>query len=157
MFTGMNDRPGSLARRYQQIAVAIFHAEVGAAGCDLTPVQYAALFELRTHAGIDQATLAGLIAFDRTTIGGVIDRLEQRGYLTRRVSETDRRARVLELTDEGRALLERVEPAVMSAQRLMLAGLDEREAAEFLRLLRKAVEAGNAQSRAPLQTADAGA
>jgi hypothetical protein len=44
----------------------------------------------------------------------------------------------------------------MAAQRLMLAGLDEREAAEFLRLLRKAVEAGNALSRAPLQTADAG-
>ena len=87
--------PGFLARRFQQIAVALFHAEVGAAGFDLTPVQYSALKALRAHPGIDQATLAGLIAFDRTTIGGVVDRLEQRGYLTRKVSARDRRARVL--------------------------------------------------------------
>lgn len=155
MINGMNDRPGSLARRYQQIAVAIFHAEVGAAGSDITPVQYAALVELPSHPGIDQATLAGLIAFDRTTIGGVIDRLAQKGLLTREVSATDRRARALEITDEGRALLDRVEPAVMAAQRLILNGLDGDEAAEFLRLLRKLVDAGNAQSRAPLQPAAA--
>ncbi len=149
----MTDRPGSLARRYQQIAVAIFHAEVGAAGSDLTPVQYAALDELRSHPGIDQATLAGLIAFDRTTIGGVVDRLAQKGLLSRHVSATDRRARVLEITEEGLALLDQLEPAVMAAQRLMLSGLDEQEAAEFLRLLSKLVEAGNALSRAPLQGA----
>ena len=156
MFTGMNDRPGSLARRYQQIAVAIFHLKIGEAGSDITPIQFAALVELRSHPRIDQATLAGLIAFDRTTIGGVIDRLEHKGLLSRRVSDTDRRARILEITAEGRALIDRLEPAVMEAQRLMLAGLDEREAAEFLRLLRKAVEAGNELSRAPLQPASAG-
>ena len=146
----INERPGSLARRYQQIAVAIFHAEVGAAGSDVTPVQYAALVELRNRPGIDQATLAGLIAFDRTTIGGVVDRLASRGLLTRRVSEADRRARTLEITQEARALIERVEPAVAAAQRRMLEGLDEDEAREFLRLLRKLVDAGNELSRAPL-------
>jgi hypothetical protein len=39
----MKDMPGHLARRFQQIAVAVFLAEVEAAGFDLTPVQYAAL------------------------------------------------------------------------------------------------------------------
>ena len=34
----MTLKPGFLARRFQQIAVAVFHAEVGAAGSDLTPV-----------------------------------------------------------------------------------------------------------------------
>ena len=38
-----NDMPGHLARRFQQIAVAVFLAEVEEAGFDLTPVQYAAL------------------------------------------------------------------------------------------------------------------
>ena len=38
-----NDMPGHLARRFQQIAVAVFLAEVGDAGFDLTPVQYAAV------------------------------------------------------------------------------------------------------------------
>src|SRR3954447_8242579 len=81
-----NEMPGHLARRFQQIAVAVFHAEVGEAGYDLTPVQYAALTAVRTNQGIDQATLAGLIAYDRTTIGGVVDRLVQKGWMARNPS-----------------------------------------------------------------------
>jgi DNA-binding MarR family transcriptional regulator len=71
--------PGHLARRFQQIAVAVFLAEVGEAGFDLTPVQYAALAAIKTNPGIDQVSLAGLIAYDRTTITGVLDRLAQKG------------------------------------------------------------------------------
>ena len=78
-----NDKPGHLARRFQQIAVAVFHAEVEEAGYDLTPVQYAALATIGAHPGIDQVTLAGLIAYDRTTITGVVDRLVQKGLLVR--------------------------------------------------------------------------
>jgi len=147
----MTDKPGFFARRFQQIAVAVFHAEVGAAGFDLTPVQYSALTALRAHPGVDQSTLAGLIAFDRTTMGGVVDRLAQRGLLTRKPHPTDRRARALEITAAGADLLDRVEPAVQRAQELMLSGLSEAEAAEFMRLLRKAVEGCNDLSRAPLQ------
>jgi len=88
-----HDMPGHLARRFQQIAVAVFLAEVEAAGYDLTPVQYAALATVRTNPGIDQITLAGLIAYDRTTITGVVDRLVQKGLLVRRASSRDRRAR----------------------------------------------------------------
>jgi DNA-binding MarR family transcriptional regulator len=140
-----------LARRFQQIAVAVFHAEVGAAGFDLTPVQFAALCEIRSHPGIDQATLAGLIAFDRTTISGVVDRLLQKGFITRKVRKEDRRARVLEITRQGDKELAAVTPAVAKAQRVMLSGLDENEAAELVRLLTKAVAALNDLSRAPLQ------
>ena len=53
------------------------------AGFDLTPVQFAALAVIAEHPRIDQATLAGLIAYDRVTIGGVVDRLSQKGYILR--------------------------------------------------------------------------
>src|SRR5215468_12218473 len=81
-----NDMPGHLARRFQQIAVAVFLAEVEDAGYDLTPVQYAALAAIKANPGIDQVTLAGLIAYDRTTITGVIDRLVQKGFLVRQAN-----------------------------------------------------------------------
>lgn len=152
----VKDRPGHLARRFQQIAVAIFHAEVEAAGSDLTPVQYAALNEIAANPGTDQATLAGAIAFDRATITGVIDRLQQKGYVTRRVSGRDRRARLLEITEAGRELLARIEPAVTEAQRIMLSGLEPAEAVEFMRLLRKATDAVNDLSRAPQRAAPKG-
>jgi MarR family transcriptional regulator, temperature-dependent positive regulator of motility len=149
--TDNEDMPGHLARRFQQIAVAVFLAEVGDAGFDLTPVQYAALAAIRTNPGIDQVTLAGLIAYDRTTITGVVDRLVQKGLLVRQASPRDRRARELQMTDAGRRTLRAMAPAVEQAQRIMLRGLSEKEARELMRLLRKAISAGNELSRAPLR------
>jgi DNA-binding MarR family transcriptional regulator len=153
LVTDNNDKPGHLARRFQQIAVAVFHAEVEEAGYDLTPVQYAALTTVAIQPGIDQATLAGLIAYDRTTITGVVDRLVQKGLLVRKASRTDRRAHALQITNEGRRTLDGIEPVVEAAQQIMLGGLSKTEAATLMRLLRKAIAAGNELSRAPQQTA----
>lgn len=150
-----NDMPGHLARRFQQIAVAVFHAEVEEAGYDLTPVQYAALAAVSTNPGIDQITLAGLIAYDRTTITGVMDRLAQKGLLERRASSRDRRARELQITEKGRQTLEAVSPAVEAAQELLVRGLTGDEQQELMRLLRKAIAAGNELSRAPLRDVSA--
>jgi DNA-binding MarR family transcriptional regulator len=150
------EMPGHLARRFQQIAVAVFLAEVEAAGYDLTPVQYAALATIRTNPGIDQITLAGLIAYDRTTITGVVDRLVQKGLALRRASSRDRRARELWITDPGKQTLRAITPAVDAAQRKMLGGLTGKEGAELMRLLRKAIAAGNELSRAPLRDAATG-
>lgn len=137
-----------------QIAISTFAAEVAAEGCDITNVQYAALHTLRAHPGIDQATLAGLIAYDRVTIGGVIARLEARGYLERIVSRTDRRARSLRLTPAGAAVLDTVNDGVLRAQKVMLQGLTPAEQATLLTLLRKATDAGNELSRAPMRRPD---
>jgi DNA-binding MarR family transcriptional regulator len=150
--TDMNNMPGHLARRFQQIAVAVFHAEVEAAGYDLTPVQYAALSTVQAHPGIDQATLAGSIAFDRTTITGVVDRLVLKGQLARHAGK-DRRAHALRITAAGSKTLRGIEPAVEAAQRTMLRGLTADEGKQLLRLMRKAITAGNELSRAPLRTA----
>lgn len=149
MFERFNHLPGHLIRRLQQIAVAVFHAEVGAAGFDLTPVQFAALAQIDDKPGVDQATLASLIAYDRATIGGVVERLVQKELVTREVSELDRRARVLHVTDQGQDVLKRIRPAVDKAQELMLSGLDETEARTFMELLTKATLSMNAHSRAP--------
>ncbi|WP_449046056.1 MarR family winged helix-turn-helix transcriptional regulator [Paracoccus versutus] len=150
--TTLYDLPGHLIRRLNQISTAIFAARMDEAGVDLTPVQFAALAALAEHPGVDQATLAGLIAHDRVTMGGVVDRLEGKGLLSRSVSAQDRRARVLELTAAGQRMLERLAPAIAEVQQHTLAGLTPAEAEAFLALLRKATEAGNEYSRAPLRT-----
>ncbi len=143
--------PGHLARRFQQIAVAVFLTEVDAAGYDLTPVQYAALAAISANPGIDQVTLAGLIAYDRTTITGVVDRLVQKGLVERNESSRDRRARELKVTPAGRKTLAGITPAVEAAQRTLLRGLTLTEAKELMRLLQKAIASGNKLSRAPLR------
>src|SRR4051794_2486812 len=89
-------KPGYLFRRMQQIAVSIFVEECGE--FDLTPVQYAALIAIRTHPGIDATRLSLVIAFDRSTLGSVIERLEGKHYIERRPSSADKRVKLLHLT-----------------------------------------------------------
>jgi DNA-binding MarR family transcriptional regulator len=60
------------------------------------------------------------------------------------------------MTDAGRKTLRAITPAVEAAQRVMLRGLTEKEAKELMRLLRKAISAGNELSRAPLRHAATG-
>lgn len=143
--------PGHLIRRLNQISVALFSKRMAGAGLTLTPVQYAVISGIRAHPDVDQATLAGLVAYDRATLGKVIDRLETRALVRRTTSPSDRRAKALTLTDAGRALLDIADPHVRAFQPDILAGLDETERAEFLAMLSKITLAGNKRSRAPLK------
>lgn len=126
---------GHQIRRLNQISQALFRERMAAAGVDLTPVQYAALATLAERTGIDQASLAAEIAYDKVTIGGVIDRLAAKGLVDRRPSPTDRRAKALSLTPEGEALLRRVRPVVWALQADILSGLSDDERSCFLELL----------------------
>lgn len=149
--TDISNMPGHLIRRYQQIAVSVFISEARLAGFDLTPVQFAALSVTQDNPGLDQATLAGMIAYDRTTIGGVVDRLVQKGLMVRDVSDRDRRARVLRISQKGQKVLQAIRPVVEEVQAILLSGLTEKEGDELLRLLRKATNSLNDLSRAPLR------
>lgn len=142
--------PGHLIRRLNQISIGLFQDRMAALGHDLTPVQFAALATLRDRPDVDQATLAGLIAHDRTTIGGVLDRLQAKGLIDRRPHPTDRRARQVRLTAAGAALLAAVLPQVAALQDDILRGLSADERATFVRLAARLAEAGNDLSRAPL-------
>ncbi|MCC0075539.1 MAG: MarR family transcriptional regulator [Rhodobacter sp.] len=147
----IHDMPGHLIRRMNQIATSIFQERMHALDLDLTPVQFGALACLRDHPGIDQATLAGLIAHDRVTIGGVIDRLHGKGLVVRTVNDRDRRARQLFLTDAGAALLHQILPEVEALQDDILGGLDAEERRLFVALASKVATIGNERSRAPLR------
>lgn len=148
--SSINNMAGHQIRRLNQISVSIFTERVSAAGFDVTPVQFAALCSIETNPGVDQATLAGMIAYDRATIGGVIDRLESKGYVSRVIAEHDRRARSLHLTETGAQQLTKMKPVVEALQVEILCGLSDSERSVFLDLLKKTTRAGNRLSRAPL-------
>jgi MarR family transcriptional regulator, temperature-dependent positive regulator of motility len=133
------DMAGHLIRRLHQLSTQVFVQRTQAAGFDLTPVQFAALDAIGHHPGTDQATVAELIAYDRATIGGVIERLEQKGWVDRVVSERDRRARELSLTPEGQRILQALVPVVRELQDEILQALGEADRARFLKLARQAV------------------
>lgn len=135
----LNTMPGHLIRRLHQISTSVFAERMKAAGIDMTSVQFAALTILDENPGIDQATLAQEIAYDRATIGGVVDRLERKGWVRREVNQDDRRARQVTLTGEGAAMLAVVVPVVAALQTDILAQLTSAERAAFVALASKAV------------------
>ena len=146
-------KPGYLFRRMQQIAVAIFMEECRA--FDLTPVQYAALVAIRTHPGIDATRLSAVIAFDRSTLGSVIERIEAKGLIERKPSPDDKRIKLLYLTGAGAALLSEIVPAVDRAQARMLQPLKPADRKTLMALLSQLVDLSNESSRVPLRAEDA--
>jgi DNA-binding MarR family transcriptional regulator len=146
-------KPGHLIRRAQQIAVSIFLEEC--APLDMTPVQYAALVAVRDNPGIDATRLSALVAFDRSTLGNVLERMETKGLIVRSGDKQDKRVKILHLSPKGAAALKEVEPMARRAQERILGPLVPEDREIFMRMLSQLVELNNEASRAPLKLAAA--
>lgn len=133
------DMAGHLIRRLHQQSTSLFAQRTQAAGFDLTPVQFAALDAIHTHPGSDQSRVAEMIGYDRATIGGVIDRLLKKGWISRVTSTKDRRSRELTLTAEGGHILQTLTPLVQALQHEILLPLNDAEQAFYLHLTRRVV------------------
>ncbi len=142
--------PGHLIRRAQQISTALFADEC--AGFDLTSVQYAALHAIGLNPQVDATRLSALIAFDRSTIGDVLERMEAKGWIERLPSDRDRRIKLVRLSPAGRRLLRAVRPAVERVQQRMLAPLAPADRDTIVRLLSQLAELHNDVTPAPLRS-----
>jgi DNA-binding MarR family transcriptional regulator len=136
--------PGHLVRRTQQIAVALFMAEL--AHEDVTPVQFAILNAVMDRPGIDQVTLASLVAFDAATSGSVIGRLETKAWIRREADPLDRRRKLLWVTEAGQVANLNMKTAVERVQQKLLNPLNSDESKVLVSLLSKLV-AGHESER----------
>ena len=64
------------------------------------------------------------------------DRLDRRGLVRRTRDAKDRRLVLLELTDEGRTVYERIQPSMADSGEQLFAGLSERDRAKLADLLK---------------------
>ncbi|MFX5968737.1 hypothetical protein ABTE68_20235, partial [Acinetobacter baumannii] len=85
--------------------------------------------------GIDATRLSAVIAFDRSTLGSVIERLEAKAYVERKPAVEDKRIKLLYLTRPGTALLREIIPAVERAQARMLEPLKPADRKTLMGLL----------------------
>jgi DNA-binding MarR family transcriptional regulator len=72
----------------------------------LAPMQLHALRLIEPGDGVPMSSLADKLFCDASNVTGIVDRLEARGLIERRPSATDRRVKLLVLTDEGARLRE---------------------------------------------------
>ena len=66
-----------------------------------------------------------------STLTGLLDRLENRGYLVREVDPADRRSFRLPLTDQGREVAARARAAITDLERTALSRLDAAQLAGY--------------------------
>jgi DNA-binding MarR family transcriptional regulator len=134
--------PAPLARRFAQICTGVLAEAL--AHADLTPLQYAVFNHLDVEPDIDQIGLAMRLGVDRTSAGQLVDQLESRGLVERRINGADRRARLLRLTRAGEKLNQHLHPPKGSLSDRVLAPLAPAEREIFLNLLVRIIEGNEA-------------
>jgi len=123
-----------LAKAYQR-ACALYKEKFGS--YNLTPQQFGLMRFLWEEDGITQVELSSRSQIDRTTIGGLIDRLEQSGLLKRHPHPEDRRAYRISLTDRGKKLEQELTPLADDLHRTILAPLTPVEVETLIAILQK--------------------
>lgn len=103
----------------------------------LTPPQFATLAFLWKKDGITQVTLGELMDVDRTTISGIVDRLERMELVLRGADTSDRRSWVLFLSEKGRNLQRELEPLAGEFNNSVAVSLSEGELRHLLEMLKK--------------------
>jgi DNA-binding MarR family transcriptional regulator len=101
------------------------------ADLDLTAAEINALASLADRGALNVRELSAETGTRATTLTGVLDRLENRGYLTRELDATDRRSFRLPLTEAGQAVAERIQTAVAALERDALGRLSPTQIAGF--------------------------
>ena len=134
--------PLALARRFFQICTSASAEAVS--GADLTPLEFAVMAYVNSIDGepdLDQSALAARLGVDRNTTSLLVASLESKGLLDRRVSDTDRRARLVRLTARGEKLFAKLHPKAIEGQQQILDVLDQAERDVLIDLLVRVIEA----------------
>lgn len=93
------------------------------------------LLELETAGPCTQAQLATASGYEPPTITLSVRQLEEAGLVVRRPSSTDRRATVVELSEQGRALLPKLKVAWRRVAEQTVAGLRSTQVDQLIETL----------------------
>ena len=106
-------------------------------GVNIYKGQYHCLFVLENAEAVAQKELAELLHIRPTSVGELLSRLEQKGWVRRTSSKTDKRKILVSLTDMGKAEVKRARRENALVQGEMLSPLTVEENAAFYRILEK--------------------
>jgi DNA-binding MarR family transcriptional regulator len=124
---------GTLGYSIRRAQMAVFQDIFQSFGeLAVTTVQFSVLAVVADNPGTNQADLALALGVERPRIVPILDALEARGLAIRKPSPSDRRHRLLFLTDQGQALLEELKKRFALHQKRMLDRLGEESIDAFL-------------------------
>ncbi len=86
---------------------------------------------------LGQTDLGRMLLVNRSNVTGLIDRMEEAGWVRRAAADEDRRVKVVCLTAEGRRLLDEATEAYFDRLSEVMSGLDESGCREICRLMER--------------------
>ena len=125
-------------------------------GVGLTPGEIRALGYVIRFSGARQTVLAEQMGVEPMTLSAYLDRLEARGLIARRMDPGDRRAKLIEPTEEAYAVMRALDPLFTRIYQQLTQGLDADEMGVLARSLEKlrANLTTDPQIKAPFNLAD---
>lgn len=102
---------------------------------ELEPRQFSLLRAIEAHQGQSQNFLVELLRIPASSMVSLVDHLEERGLVERRVHPADRRSRTLHVTAVGQRLLSRATGMAMALEQRICAGLSAEERTELIERL----------------------
>jgi MarR family transcriptional regulator, lower aerobic nicotinate degradation pathway regulator len=105
----------------------------------LRPRHLVALAVLAESGPAPQQELAVALRLDPSNLVGLLNQLDDRGFVTRHRSPADRRRHIVELTREGERTLAAIHRTLRAAEDELLGGLEEDDRAKLGELLRRLV------------------
>ncbi|PFG57824.1 MarR family transcriptional regulator for hemolysin [Vibrio sp. ES.051] len=95
---------------------------------NLTYPRWTALWKLyRLGDNVSQKKLSEALEIELASLMRTLKLLEDQSFITRHCSEHDKRARIVSLTAEGKALVTQVEARILQVRSKLLADMDEQE------------------------------
>jgi DNA-binding MarR family transcriptional regulator len=98
----------------------------------LTRSQWWVLTHLFRNPGATQSELADVLEVEKATLGRLLDRLEQKGWIRREADGADRRAKRVYLTEEVAPAMKSMRAAAAELRRDALAGLSAEDQSRFV-------------------------
>ncbi|BAI75028.1 transcriptional regulator (plasmid) [Azospirillum sp. B510] len=146
----LGESVGFLLKRAQMAVFADFIETF--APLDLRPAQFSVLVIIGRNPGLKQSQVSAALNIKRTNFVPLLDSLEERGLVARKLAIGDRRSHALHLTAKGSALLAELHRLWADHERRICEqiGADGRD--QLLRLLGGVITAGNGS--APPDDAD---
>ncbi|MFC4271416.1 MarR family transcriptional regulator [Sneathiella chungangensis] len=102
---------------------------------NLTRAKWLALGVLDRREGITQTELAEYLELDKSTVGRLIDRLVQRGFVVRRKDPKDRRVFRIFFAESAQPILSELEQVGAGVRADALAGISKQDQEKLLSLL----------------------
>ena len=97
-----------LVKAYQAFST---YSEVFVRQYDLTPAQFDVIATLGNTTGLRMGDIGEKTLITKGTLTGVVDRLEKKGLIERKVPPENRRSIVVKLTPDGEKMFEQIFPA----------------------------------------------